>query len=71
MRSPQSRTRPAVLRRDQKWVWEAKLKVLVATPQYTPWANKAHGGTKYRYVRDLSPGGIWGCSWLRGLTLSP
>ena len=71
MRSPQSRTRPAVLRRAQKWVWQAKLKVLVATPQYTPWANKAHGGPKYCYVRELSPGGIWGCSWLRGLTLSP
>ena len=70
VRNPQSRTRPAVLRRAQKWVWQATVH-LVATPQYTPWAHKAHGGPKHRYVRELSPGGVWGCSWLRGLTLSP
>ena len=70
VRNPQSRTRPAVLRRAQKWVWQATVQ-LVATPQYTPWAHKAHGGPKHRYVRELSPGGVWGCSWLRGLTLSP
>ena len=70
VRNPQSRTRPAVLKRAQKWVWQATVQ-LVATPQYTPWAHKAHEGPKHRYVRELSPGGVWGCSWLRGLTLSP
>ena len=38
----------------------------VATPQHTPRAYKARGGPKYRFVRELSPGRIWGCSWLRG-----
>ena len=29
--------------------------MLVATPQYTPWAHKAHGGPKYRYVSGVKP----------------